>query len=199
MFTGIIETTGTIVSVTTKGSNRDFTIESVMADALQVDQSVAHNGVCLTVTSVQNNTYTVTAIKETLQRSNLGLLKVGDRVNLERSMPMNGRLDGHLVQGHIDTTAECSSVEVHEGSRHFTFRYRSDGTGHFTVEKGSVCINGVSLTVVESEENLFSVAIIPYTLEHTNFKNLQKGDLVNIEFDILGKYVAMYLQRMKIG
>lgn len=199
MFTGIIETTGNIVSVTTNGGNRDFTIESALAGELRVDQSVAHNGVCLTVTSVQNNSYTVTAIEETLQRSNLGMLKTGDRVNLERSMPMNGRLDGHLVQGHVDTTAECESVDERDGSWHFTFRYHSYDTGHLTVEKGSVCVNGVSLTVVRSEIGLFSVAIIPYTFEHTNFKDLQKGSWVNIEFDILGKYVAAYLQRMKIG
>lgn len=199
MFTGIIETTGNIVSVTTNGGNRDFTIESALAGELRVDQSVAHNGVCLTVISVQNNSYTVTAIEETLQRSNLGMLKTGDRVNLERSMPMNGRLDGHLVQGHVDTTAECESVDERDGSWHFTFRYHSYDTGHLTVEKGSVCVNGVSLTVVRSEKGLFSVAIIPYTFEHTNFKDLQKGAWVNIEFDILGKYVAAYLQRMKIG
>lgn len=199
MFTGIIETTGTIVKAVTNGGNRDFTIESPLAGELRVDQSVAHNGVCLTVTSVHNNSYTVTAIEETLKRSNLGLLMVGDGVNLERSMPMNGRLDGHLVQGHVDITAACESIEEREGSWHFLFRYKSGETGHLTVEKGSVCVNGVSLTVVRSEPGIFSVAVIPFTFEHTNFKNLRKGDLVNIEFDILGKYVAALLQRMKIG
>lgn len=198
MFTGIIETTGTIVAVATKGGNRDFTIETALAGELRVDQSVAHNGVCLTVTSVQNSTYNVTAIEETLQRSSLGFLKPGDSVNLERSMPMNGRLDGHLVQGHVDITATCDSIEERNGSWHFLFRYKSGDMGHLTVEKGSVCVNGVSLTVVRSEPGIFSVAIIPYTFEHTNFKNLRKGDLVNVEFDILGKYVAVYLQRMAI-
>lgn len=198
MFTGIIETIGTIVAINPDRGNRQFAIKSSLADELRVDQSVAHNGVCLTVTSVQNNTYTVTAIEETLNRSNLGFLKAGDGINLERSMPMNGRLDGHLVQGHVDTTAMCESINERDGSWHFTFRYKSGEAGHLTVEKGSVCVDGVSLTVVRSEPEIFSVAVIPYTFEHTNFKVLRKGDLVNVEFDILGKYVAAYMQRMAI-
>lgn len=199
MFTGIIETMGIIASVSTDRGNRHFVIESDLAGELRVDQSVAHNGVCLTVTSVNDSTYTVTAIEETLQCSNLGLVRVGDRVNLERSMPMNGRLDGHIVQGHVDTTAVCDSIEEREGSRYFTFRYKSDQAGHLTVQKGSVSVNGVSLTVVRSEPGLFSVAVIPYTFEHTNFKDLRQGDQVNVEFDILGKYVAVYMQQMSLG
>lgn len=193
MFTGIVEALGTVVGITSDRGNKTFTIESPFTQELKVDQSVSHNGVCLTVTSLQGNHYTVTAIDETLQRTNLGSLKEGDKVNLERSMIMNGRIDGHIVQGHVDCTADCISVEDRMGSWLFTFSYTASGEGYFTVEKGSVCVNGVSLTVVNSEKGRFSVAIIPFTMEHTNFSMLKEGSKVNIEFDIFGKYAAKYL------
>lgn len=172
-----------------------LTIKSGFTDELKIDQSVAHNGVCLTVVAINGDgTYTVTAIEETLRRSNLGLLREGDRVNLERCMVMNGRLDGHIVQGHVDCTAECVDVEEVEGSRYFKFRYDADREmmkkGYVTVEKGSVTVNGVSLTVCDSEPDSFRVAIIPYTFEHTNFGDIRPGSRVNLEFDIIGKYIA---------
>ena len=195
MFTGIIETLGVIKKIKHKGSNVDFLVESALASELKIDQSLAHNGVCLTVVSITENTHTVTAIDETLIRSNLGNLKVGNLVNLERAMLASARLDGHIVQGHVDTTAICTSVETLEGSWVFSFEYALN-PDYILVDKGSVCVNGVSLTVVTPTDNTFSVAIIPYTFEHTHFKNLKVGDSVNIEFDILGKYLVRYLNRI---
>lgn len=184
----------TVVAISHDKENIDFTLTCSFVSELKIDQSVSHNGVCLTVVSIQDNTYTVTAMKETLDRSNLGLLKVGDRVNVERSMPMNGRLDGHIVQGHVDETAKCTSMKDAGGSTYFTFEYRADHEmarrGYFTVDKGSVTVNGVSLTVISPTDNTFTVAIIPYTRENTNFADIQIGSTVNIEFDILGKYIA---------
>lgn len=194
MFTGIIETTGHIAAIQREGGNIHFTLESAISHALKVDQSVSHDGICLTVTAVDGNRHIVTAIDETLQRSNLRNRKVGDEINLERSMLMNGRLDGHLVQGHVDELVECTKVEEREGSRMYTFRIR-EAKSRLLVEKGSVCINGVSLTVVKASKKKFSVAIIPYTLEHTTFKDLKEGDQANIEYDIIGKYVARLLKR----
>ena len=174
--------------------NVDFTLECSFANELKIDQSVSHNGVCLTVVAIDGNMYTVTAMKETLDRSNLGGLKEGDKVNIERSMIMNGRLDGHIVQGHVDGTAECIETKDADGSRYFTFRYAFDKEmarrGYFTVDKGSVTVNGVSLTVCNPTKDQFTVAIIPYTIEHTNFCDIEVGSKVNIEFDILGKYIA---------
>lgn len=195
MFSGIIEDTATVTAVEEKGSNVDITLHCGFTDELKVDQSVAHNGVCLTVVKInQNGTYVVTAIRETLDRSNLGDLQPGDRVNIERSMPLNGRLDGHIVQGHVDTTAVCTAMEDADGSTYYTFKYditkEKAAQGYMTVEKGSVTVNGVSLTVCESKESSFSVAIIPYTKQITNFGNITVGSRVNIEFDILGKYLA---------
>lgn len=184
----------TVVAISHDKENIDFTLTCSFVSELKIDQSVSHNGVCLTVVSIQDNTYTVTAMKETLDRSNLGLLKVGDRVNVERSMPMNGRLDGHIVQGHVDETAKCTSMKDAGGSTYFTFEYRANHEmarrGYFTVDKGSVTVNGVSLTVISPTDNTFTVAIIPYTRESTNFADIQIGSTVNIEFDILGKYIA---------
>lgn len=188
MFTGIIEAIGIVRNIKKSGSNVEFTIESTLSSELKIDQSVAHNGVCLTVTSVQENTYIVTAIEETLLKSNLGDLQIGDATNLERSMLMNGRVDGHIVQGHVDQTGTCIQVQEKEGSWVFDFVYDTS-FGNITVEKGSICVNGVSLTVVNSHKEGFSVAIIPYTFEHTNFKEIEKNTKVNLEFDILGKYV----------
>ena len=195
MFSGRVEDAATVVAVTHKDSNVDLTLRCGFADELHIDQSVAHNGVCLTVVSLNpDNTYTVTAIRETLERSNLGLLKPGDRVNVERSMVMNGRLDGHIVQGHVDTTAVCTAIEEADGSRYFKFDYEVSpemaAKGYMTVEKGSVTVNGVSLTVCDSELRSFRVAIIPYTFEHTNFHDIAVGTRVNLEFDIIGKYLA---------
>lgn len=194
MFSGIIENTAVVSAVKRDKDNVDFTLSSPFADELKIDQSVAHNGVCLTVVDIKGGCYTVTAMKETLDRSNLGLLKVGDKVNVERSMMMNGRLDGHIVQGHVDMTAECVAVEDANGSTYFTFKYPFDEDmarrGYFTVDKGSVTVNGVSLTVCNPTEDTFQVAIIPYTFEHTNFCDIKVGSKVNIEFDILGKYIA---------
>lgn len=187
MFTGIIETLGKVVTIQKELENVHFTVESDFTSELKVDQSVAHNGVCLTVVSIDEKTYVVTAILETLQKTNLGEWQVGTKVNLERCMILNGRLDGHIVQGHVDTTAKCTSIEDQEGSWKYTFEYDSP---FVTVEKGSITINGVSLTVVDSGQNSFSVCIIPYTFEHTNFHTLEIGDKVNLEFDIIGKYVA---------
>lgn len=194
MFSGIIEEFATVVAIRHDQENIDFTLSCSFVDELGIDQSVAHNGVCLTVVKIEDNTYTVTAMKETLERSNLGLLQIGDKVNVERSMLMNGRLDGHIVQGHVDMTAECVQVEDAEGSTYFTFKYVYDKEmakrGYFTVDKGSVTVNGVSLTVCNPTEDTFQVAIIPYTFEHTNFCDIRVGTKVNLEFDILGKYIA---------
>lgn len=194
MFSGIIEEFATIVAIEKDRENIDFSLKCSFTDELKIDQSVAHNGVCLTVVKIEGDIYTVTAMKETLERSNLGLLKVGDKVNVERSMLMNGRLDGHIVQGHVDETAVCTAMEDADGSTYFTFEYPENAEmarkGYFTVDKGSVTVNGVSLTVCNSGANTFQVAIIPYTLEHTNFCDIKPGSVVNIEFDILGKYIA---------
>ena len=198
MFSGIVETTAKVLRVDHphNSTNVDLTLTVPFWDELAIDQSVAHNGVCLTVVSVhpEEKSYTVTAVQETLERSNLGDLKPGDRVNVERSMRRDGRLDGHIVQGHVDTTAECIGLEDVGGSTYYTFRYRVTdemaARGYTTVEKGSVCINGVSLTVVDSERDTFKVAIIPYTKEITNFGDLSEGKRVNLEFDIIGKYLA---------
>ena len=194
MFSGIVEEMATLVALKNDKENVDLTLTCSFTDELKIDQSVAHNGVCLTVVAIDGDRYTVTAMKETLLRSNLGLLKEGDRVNVERSMPMNGRLDGHIVQGHVDQTARCVKMEDAAGSTYFTFEYALDREmarkGYFTVDKGSVTVNGVSLTVCEPTDNTFTVAIIPYTRENTNFCNIEVGTVVNIEFDILGKYIA---------
>lgn len=194
MFSGIIENMATVVAVKRDKENIDLTLECPFAGELSIDQSVAHNGACLTVVALEGNTYTVTAMKETLDRSNLGLLKEGDKVNVERSMMLNGRLDGHIVQGHVDQTATCINKRDADGSTYYTFEYRLDREmarkGYFTVDKGSVTVNGVSLTVCEPTDNTFTVAIIPYTHDHTNFCNIEVGTVVNIEFDILGKYIA---------
>ncbi len=199
MFSGIVETAATVVALRKEAGNLHLTLKCEFADELKIDQSVAHNGVCLTVVDLPGDgTYTVTAIQETLDRSNLGLLKVGDLVNVERSMLMNGRLDGHIVQGHVDQTAVCTNVEDADGSRYFTFEYEVKPEmaqkGYVTVEKGSVTVNGVSLTVCNSQKNSFQVAIIPYTFEHTNFKTIEKGSVVNIEFDIIGKYLSRLME-----
>lgn len=194
MFSGIVEEMATVVAIKKYGENIDFTLTCSFTNELKIDQSISHNGVCLTVVNIDGDNYTVTAMKETLDRSNLGLLKVGDHVNVERSMLMNGRLDGHIVQGHVDETAECVSMKDADGSTYFTFRYRLDKEmarrGYFTVDKGSVTVNGVSLTVIAPTDNEFTVAIIPYTRQNTNFKDITVGTKVNIEFDILGKYIS---------
>ena len=194
MFSGIIEEFATVVAIHQDRDNIDFALTCSFVNELSIDQSVAHNGVCLTVVHIENNQYVVTAMKETLNRTNLGLLKVGDKVNVERSMIMNGRLDGHIVQGHVDQTATCIKKEDANGSTYFTFEYPENKEmalrGYFTVDKGSVTVNGVSLTVCNPTSNTFQVAIIPYTLEHTNFQDIKVGTVVNIEFDILGKYIA---------
>ncbi len=194
MFTGIIERTATVVHLEKDQSNLHLTLKSVLAHELKVDQSLAHNGVCLTVVAINNDTYTVTAIDETLQKTNLGNLTVGAVVNLERAMIMNARLDGHIVQGHVDQLGICTHAENKNGSWFYTFDY-DPSLGNVTIEKGSICINGVSLTVVNATDHGFSVAIIPYTYEHTGFKTLKVGDAVNLEFDVIGKYVARLLQR----
>lgn len=195
MFSGIVEEAATVTAVRRNGGNVDIDVKCTFASELKIDQSVAHNGVCLTVVSLNpDGTYTVTAIQETLDRSNLGLLEAGSEVNLERSMRLDGRLDGHIVQGHVDTTAECVEVREVDGSTYFRFHYEIDRAmalkGYMTVEKGSVTVNGVSLTVCDSEKDSFAVAIIPYTMEHTNFRHIRVGSRVNIEFDIIGKYLA---------
>ncbi len=204
MFSGIIEEFATVVAIKKDRENIDFTLTCSFVDELKIDQSVAHNGVCLTVVAItpessgQSGSYVVTAMKETLDRTNLGLLKVGDKVNVERSMLMNGRLDGHIVQGHVDETAKCIAKEDADGSMYFTFEYPENREmakkGYFTVDKGSVTVNGVSLTVCNPTSNTFQVAIIPYTFEHTNFCDIQVGTVVNLEFDILGKYIARLQQ-----
>lgn len=195
MFSGIVEEAARVVDITRDGGNVHLRIACSFADELTIDQSVAHNGVCLTVVALHDDhTYTVTAIQETLDRSNLGDLRPGDPVNLERSMKIDGRLDGHIVQGHVDTTAVCTGVEEADGSHYFSFKYdfrpELAAKGYVTVEKGSVTVNGVSLTVCDSERDSFRVAIIPYTLEHTNFHAIKEGTRVNLEFDIIGKYIA---------
>jgi riboflavin synthase len=194
MFSGIVEEMATVVAIRKEHENIHFTLKCSFTNELKIDQSISHNGVCLTVVDIDNDCYTVTAMKETLDRSNLGLLKPGDKVNVERSMKMDGRLDGHIVQGHVDGTATCTNINDADGSTYFTFEYKFDKEmakrGYFTVDKGSVTVNGVSLTVCNPTENTFTVAIIPYTYEHTNFCNIKIGSVVNIEFDILGKYIA---------
>ncbi len=194
MFSGIIEGMARVTAIERDLDNVHLTLACPFAGELKVDQSVAHNGVCLTVVSLGEGTYTVTAMRETLERSNLGLLRVGDEVNVERSMQMNGRLDGHIVQGHVDQTATCIDVEDQEGSHQYTFQYEANremvSHGYFTVDKGSVTVNGVSLTVCRPTEDTFQVCIIPYTYEHTNFHAIVPGTVVNIEFDIIGKYLA---------
>lgn len=198
MFSGIVEEAAPVVAIEADKGNIHLTMKCSFVDELKIDQSVAHNGVCLTVVSRTEDTYTVTAIKETLERSNLGCLRIGDKVNLERSMLMNGRLDGHIVQGHVDQTAVCTQVEEADGSWYYTFEYELDEAmarqGYITVEKGSVCVNGVSLTVCNSGRNHFQVAIIPYTHDHTNFGQIEKGTIVNLEFDIVGKYISKMIQ-----
>jgi len=194
MFTGIIETLGRVTDVVQDLDNIHITVESGLSNELKIDQSVAHNGVCLTVVRLSDNTHTVTAIQETLNKTNLQHLKPGSPVNLERCMQMNARLDGHIVQGHVDQVATCVKREELDGSWEYRFKYNSSA-GNVTVEKGSICVNGISLTVVNSAEDEFSVFIIPYTYEHTNLHDVQVGDTVNLEFDIIGKYVARLLQR----
>jgi riboflavin synthase len=194
MFSGIIEEAAKVIALRKEQENLHLTMECTFVDELKIDQSVAHNGVCLTVVEKTDKTYTVTAIKETLDRTNLGLLEIGSKVNLERSMLMNGRLDGHIVQGHVDQTAICTEVKEADGSWYFTFEYQFDKEmakrGYMTVDKGSVTVNGVSLTVCNPTDNTFQVAIIPYTYEHTNFHQIKAGTVVNLEFDIIGKYVS---------
>src|ERR1700710_1260417 len=194
MFTGIIETLGKITELRHEQGNLHITVASSIAGELKIDQSVAHNGVCLTVIALADGKHVVTAIEETLNKTSIGHLKVGDLVNLERCMQMNARLDGHIVQGHVDQTATCIDFKELDGSWEYTFEYDAS-TGNVTVEKGSICVNGISLTVVNSKANGFSVAIIPYTFEHTNLHNVRKGLVVNLEFDIIGKYVARLMQR----
>lgn len=200
MFSGIVEEMATLVALRNDKENVDFTLTCSFTNELKIDQSVSHNGVCLTVVKIDGDKYTVTAMKETLERSNLGLLKVGDKVNVERSMLMNGRLDGHIVQGHVDGTAKCIEMRNADGSTYYTFQYAFDKAmaerGYFTVDKGSVTVNGVSLTVCNPTEDAFTVAIIPYTHDNTNFCDIKEGSIVNIEFDILGKYIAR-LQQLK--
>lgn len=194
MFSGIVETTARIAAIREEGGNRHFTLECPFTDELKIDQSIAHNGVCLTVVSIEGDRYTTTAIHETLLKSNLGGLRVGDPVNLERSMRPDALLDGHIVQGHVDQTARCTAIDEADGSWYFAFEY-DPSQGNVTVEKGSVAVNGVSLTVVDSREGAFRVAIIPYTYEHTNFHALKVGSTVNLEFDIVGKYIARLMER----
>ncbi len=194
MFTGIVETTAEVVEIIPEGTNLTFRLQTPLASELKIDQSVSHNGVCLTVTNLQADTYTVTAVDETLRKTNLGQWKIGTKVNIERCMPAHGRFDGHIVQGHVDQTGVCTHVQDMDGSWLFDFEY-DPTAGNITVEKGSICINGVSLTVFNSHDNGFRVTIIPYTYEHTNFHQLQAGDIVNLEFDILGKYMQKILKK----
>ena len=198
MFSGIVEEYAEVVKVVKDQENLHLTLKCSFVDELKIDQSVSHNGVCLTVVSIQDGTYTVTAMKETIERSNIGLLVVGDKVNVERSMMMHGRQDGHNVQGHVDQTAVCTAVDDAQGSWYFTFKYNFDKEmakrGYFTVDKGSVTVNGVSLTVCNPTSDTFQVAIIPYTYEHTNFHTIKVGSVVNIEFDIIGKYLSRMMQ-----
>ena len=196
MFSGIVESTAKVVAIKKEQENLHITLECPFTQELKIDQSIAHNGVCLTVVAIDGDRYTVTAIKETLIKSNLGLLKEGDEVNVERSMRPDALLDGHIVQGHVDQTAMCTKVQEEDGSWYFTFEY-DDTMGNITVEKGSVAVNGVSLTVVNSRESSFQVAIIPYTYEHTNFHNIEKGSIGNIEFNIIGKYIAKLMSNYR--
>lgn len=198
MFSGIVEEAAEVVKLEKNQENLAITVKCSFVSELKIDQSIAHNGVCLTVVEKTNDTYTVTAIQETLIKSNLGKLAVGDKVNLERSMLMNGRLDGHIVQGHVDQTATCVKVEEADGSWYYTFEYVPLQSDYVTVEKGSVTVNGVSLTVVNSRLNSFQVAIIPYTYEYTNFHQIKEGSVVNLEFDIIGKYIARILEQQKV-
>lgn len=197
MFTGIIEAMGEIVKRTEAGTNLQLEIKSSLSNSLKIDQSVAHNGVCLTVVACNEQTHTVTAIKETIDKTTVGNWSVGDKINLERCMPANGRFDGHIVQGHVDQTAVCIDKQDEGGSWRFRFEYAA--SENITVEKGSICVNGVSLTVVDAAENAFSVAIIPYTFEHTQFHRLQPGEQVNLEFDIVGKYMQRLLEKYRHG
>lgn len=194
MFTGIIEDIGEVTTLSPNGTNLDISIKSNLTQELKIDQSVSHNGVCLTVVAFQENIYRVTAIKETLEKSNLGSLHVGSAINLERAMKLGDRLDGHLVQGHVDQTGICTSIKKDAGSWYYTFSYDAE-KGNVTIEKGSITVNGVSLTVVNSEKDSFSVAIIPYTYKHTNFNKIKVEDSVNLEFDLVGKYLKRYLMR----
>ncbi|HOK61292.1 MAG: riboflavin synthase [Tenuifilum sp.] len=194
MFSGIVEEPAKVVALEREKENLHITLTCSFVNDLKIDQSVSHNGVCLTVVKKDNSTYTVTAIKETLEKSNLGQLKVGDKVNVERSMKIDSLLDGHMVQGHVDQTAVCTDVQEADGSWYYTFEY-DPSKGNITVEKGSIAVNGVSLTVVNSRENSFQVAIIPYTYEHTNFHEIKKGTVVNLEFDIVGKYITKILKQ----
>jgi len=200
MFCGIVETTAKVVKIEKDGGNVHFTLTCPFAQELKIDQSVAHDGVCLTVVKLSGNEYTVTAMKETLDCSNLGHWSVGTEVNVERSMVMNGRLDGHIVQGHVDQTAICTAVDENQGSWYFTFKYKADANmqkrGYITVDKGSVTVNGTSLTVCNPTNDTFQVSIIPYTFENTNFHNIKEGTVVNIEFDIIGKYIARICQNV---
>ena len=199
MFSGIVEEFATVTKLVREQGNLHLTLTCSFTNELKIDQSVSHNGVCLTVVNIDNDEYTVTAMSETLERSNIGLLAVGDKVNVERSMMMNGRLDGHIVQGHVDETAECIDIKDADGSWYYTFRYKHDeemaAKGYLTVDKGSVTVNGVSLTVCEPTDYSFNVAIIPYTYEHTNFHTIKVGTKVNIEFDIIGKYIARMIKK----
>jgi riboflavin synthase len=201
MFSGIVEETARVVQIEKEQDNIHLTMSCTFTDQLSIDQSIAHNGVCLTVVRKDNDTYTVTAMRETLERSNIGLLKVGDEVNVERSMMMNGRLDGHIVQGHVDQTAQCIAIEDQEGSYRYTFRYHTTPQmvqrGYFCVDKGSVTVNGVSLTVCNPTADTFQVCIIPYTYDNTNFHAIQVGSTVNLEFDIIGKYIARMTELAK--
>lgn len=194
MFTGIIECMATVVAMEWEQSNLHISLKAEIANQLKIDQSLAHNGVCLTVVKIEDDIYTVTAIKETLEKTTIGLLKIGQKVNLERCMQSNGRFDGHIVQGHVDETGKCENIRNENGSWIYTFSYQSS-YGNVTVEKGSICVNGVSLTVFNSQENSFSVAIIPYTYQHTTFQYLKAGDKVNLEFDIIGKYVKRLMNK----
>ena len=199
MFSGIVEEFATVTKLVREQGNLHLTLTCSFVNELKIDQSVSHNGVCLTVVNITDDEYTVTAMHETLERSNIGLLQVGDKVNVERSMMMNGRLDGHIVQGHVDETAECIDLKDADGSWYYTFRYKHDeemaAKGYLTVDKGSVTVNGVSLTVCEPTDDTFKVAIIPYTYEHTNFPTIKVGTKVNIEFDIIGKYIARMINK----
>lgn len=195
MFTGIIEDLGKVIKIESEGTNLHFWVQSSFTNELKIDQSVAHNGVCLTVVEISNDQYKVTAIDETLKKTNLGALEVGQKVNLERCMRLNERLDGHIVQGHVDQTAKLVSIENENGSYLLTFHYDEQKSGNVTVEKGSICVNGISLTVVNSKPSEFSVAIIPFTWEHTNLHELSIGNTVNLEFDIIGKYVQRLMRK----
>ena len=193
MFTGIIENIAEVIDVQTNKNNLDVLFKCDLLSELKVDQSISHNGVCLTVADISNDTYLVNVVKETIDKSNFSSLKVGDKVNIERSMMINDRLDGHIVQGHVDQIAKCVSIEEQGGSYNMSFKYEK--SDNITVEKGSICVNGISLTVCNSKENTFSVAIIPYTWDNTNLKNIKVGDTVNLEFDIVGKYIAKLLSK----